>query len=77
MERLLRGESVPTSKCQGNGIGMLTVRGMIQRLEGSISATSSLGSGTSWTVVIPSTFGGNALDTLRSQSEEILDILAE
>jgi signal transduction histidine kinase len=50
---LLAGVGVQSPKVGGSGLGMLTVKAMLDRLNGELSATSELGRGTSWTITIP------------------------
>src|SRR5207302_1812616 len=50
---LLQGTPISRKKT-GSGVGMLTVRGMLRRLGGTIDGTSAVGQGTTWQLEIPS-----------------------
>ena len=54
LERLLAGEPVESAKERGSGIGMLTVKTMLQRIEGAISVETAPNRGTCWTITLPS-----------------------
>jgi len=54
LNKLIAGESVQSGKVFGSGIGMLTVKSMLQRIWGELSATSDVNSGTHWTIELPS-----------------------
>ncbi|MBI4318072.1 MAG: hypothetical protein HY675_06250 [Chloroflexi bacterium] len=54
LQRLDAGEPVQSTKRDGLGIGLLTVRSMVQTLGGTLSVDCGKGFQTRWTVVVPS-----------------------
>jgi signal transduction histidine kinase len=54
LTRLLAGESVESSKRTGSGLGMLTVRAMLEKIGGRLDGVSVSGKGTRWSLSIPS-----------------------
>ena len=54
LEHLLAGKPVESTKERGTGIGMLTVKTMLNRIGGAISAESASDRGTRWIIVLPS-----------------------
>ena len=61
IDLLLSGKGVKTDKGEGSGIGMLTVKAMLDRINGKLLCESNLGQGTRWII------------TLELYKEEILD----
>ena len=51
---ILEGKAIHSSKHQGSGIGLVTVRSMLQRLGGKLDLASSSSAGTRWIITIPS-----------------------
>lgn len=54
LRQLLTGELTQSTKPSGSGVGMVTVVSMIRRLGGDLRGESRPGTGTTWTVVVPS-----------------------
>jgi len=54
LELLLAGEPVESAKEGGSGIGILTVKTMLQRIGGAISVETAPNKGTCWTIILPS-----------------------
>jgi signal transduction histidine kinase len=51
--RFLRGNDARRSEVQGAGLGLAIVHGVVQRHGGSVDITSTVGAGTTVTVVLP------------------------
>jgi len=47
------GGNVATTKRQGSGLGIASIRSMLQRVEGGCEVSSRVGGGTHWTVLMP------------------------
>ena len=50
--RILSGKINKSSKQDGSGIGMFTVKAMLDRIDGHISAESVLGEGCQWSIIL-------------------------
>jgi len=50
IQQVLAGEPINSTKREGSGLGLLTVYGMLKRINGSLSGTSTPGRGMTWMI---------------------------
>jgi two-component sensor histidine kinase len=75
LKSILAGEIIDSKKENGSGIGMLTVKAMLDRIGGSIAAESVLGAGCRWTILLDDLHEADPLSIAEiEQGEKSLDI---
>jgi dsRNA-specific ribonuclease len=71
LEKVVRGESVRSRKAKGSGIGMMTVRSMLDRIDGRLGGDSCPSTGTRWSIAIKSLPPAVSLPSLEEIDAEV------
>ena len=72
-----RAESSLTNKIQGTGLGMSIVKGLVEKMGGTIQVESVRGEGTTFTFRLPFTVSESAASETTSVGEDISDLLRD